>query len=185
MEHMADLSPEAIQNIASVYNKDTLTVTNLNVTGNLKVNGNSNLGQWNIRDDRIGIPNRGDMHLHADKWLRLLETDKDTNTYATSTAGGGFAGRNLWCQDSAWIPNVKTSMTIQGQLNPAAGFARRFAVQHGEAPPGGWYPAGSIGVKGHNGQGICPGGKFATSIRCEGRDCDDGRVFCSSAFIQN
>jgi len=41
-EHLdaTSLSNEAIQSIASVYNKDNLTATNINATGNLNVRGN-------------------------------------------------------------------------------------------------------------------------------------------------
>jgi len=40
-EHLdtSPLSNEAIQSIASVYNKDNLTVTNINATGNLLTGG--------------------------------------------------------------------------------------------------------------------------------------------------
>jgi hypothetical protein len=37
VENMADLTPEAVQNVASVYNKDNLTATNINATGSVKV----------------------------------------------------------------------------------------------------------------------------------------------------
>ena len=40
------LSNEAIQNIASVYNNQNMTVTNLNTTGNLSVKGDINFAQF-------------------------------------------------------------------------------------------------------------------------------------------
>ena len=41
-----NLSNEAIQNIASVYNNQNMTVTNLNTTGNLSVKGDINFAQF-------------------------------------------------------------------------------------------------------------------------------------------
>jgi len=38
-EHFTDLSNEAIQNIASVYNKDNMTLTNLTTTGDITIGG--------------------------------------------------------------------------------------------------------------------------------------------------
>lgn len=42
-EHLTTLSNESLQNLSSVYNINTLAVTNANVTGNLSVNGSFNL----------------------------------------------------------------------------------------------------------------------------------------------
>jgi len=41
-EHMTNKSNEAIQDVASLYNIGSLTVTNETVTGNLTVNGSCN-----------------------------------------------------------------------------------------------------------------------------------------------
>lgn len=95
-------SLEAIQDIASVYNNGTLTVNNLHVTkqivndGDLQVAGNSTLGQWNIRNDRIGIPDRGDMNLAPDSWIRLF-----TFNGGDYPSNGGYAGKNLWCANGS------------------------------------------------------------------------------------
>jgi len=110
---------EAVQDIASVYaNKDgTMVVNNLQVKGNLDVDGkitatNGNIGNldiknkitatsgkiglWEIRKDRIGIPTRGDINLDTDKWARLINYDtKNLLDYAGTGGKGGFAGRNL------------------------------------------------------------------------------------------
>jgi len=49
------ISNEAIQNLASVFKNGTLTVDNLQVTGEAK------LGNWNIRENRIGVVNGADI----------------------------------------------------------------------------------------------------------------------------
>jgi hypothetical protein len=118
------ISDEAIANIATIYDKDNMTVTNLTVTGaltvpgtvngalnvtgattlngGLTVNGNANitgtttLGNWKIRNDKIGIPDRGDMNFGTDKWMRLLEYDQpQLGKYTGNIGTGGFAGKNL------------------------------------------------------------------------------------------
>lgn len=102
MEGYSQESLEAIQDIASVYNNGTLTVNNLHVTkgfvndGDMQVAGNSTLGQWSIRNDRIGIPNRGDMNLAADSWIRLF-----TYNGGDYPSNGGYAGQNLWCANGS------------------------------------------------------------------------------------
>jgi hypothetical protein len=103
-ESMGAVSPsgdtcnEAVKNISSVYNGDTMVVNNLQVKklltvdGDAKVSGNSNLGTINIRNNRIGIPGRSDMSIDPDKWIRLYEYGG--NDYTNT---GGYASRNLWC----------------------------------------------------------------------------------------
>lgn len=74
-------SNEAVQNLASMYNSDKITVKNLEVTGDVNIKGNTNItgnttltgnanitkaiiGKWDIRDDKIGINGRGDLWLN-------------------------------------------------------------------------------------------------------------------------
>ena len=73
------------------------TMSNATVGGTLGVTGVSTLGQYKIRNDRIGIPGRGDIQIGTDKWVRNY--DYDASTYAGTTGLGGFAGKNLWCSD--------------------------------------------------------------------------------------
>ena len=91
-------SNEALQSMANAYNSGTATLTNLNVTGDLTVNGVSTLGLHKIRGDRIGIPGRADISIGADKWTRLYEYGG--STYAGEPHVGGFAAKNLWCRDT-------------------------------------------------------------------------------------
>ena len=56
-------------------------------------------GTWNIRNDRIGIPERGDIHLHTDGWQRAFTYDAPYGSTAYNK--GGFAGRELWYAGSA------------------------------------------------------------------------------------
>ena len=136
-----DIANEALGNIAAIYNKGEMTVTNLKVTGNLDVTGNSivggtstlkntnvagtlgvtgnstvsgkmtagsgKLGSYEIRGDRIGIPGRADIQIGGDKWCRLF--DYNGKAYA-GTAGkvGGFAGKNLWCNEGTlWMSKIE------------------------------------------------------------------------------
>lgn len=144
------LSAEAIQNIASVYNKNNMVVTNLNVTnkvqtgdmlefgdknkwilyapqdgrktlhiapnggdwskqmvldengdvsisgninvgGKLTVKGESKLSNWRIKDDRIGVNGRADIHVANDNWIRIIKFDGAFNDY-----GSGFAANTFW-----------------------------------------------------------------------------------------
>jgi len=147
-EHLTSTSVssnEAIQLLGSVYNSGNATLTNLNITGTLKVGditlqgkditvdgwvirpegdsliirnlrsgkdtrlaiapnvsgdigtelnfSGANIGMWKIRGDSIGIPNRGDLNMAADKWVRFLDYGQPYNgTYAEN----GFAAKNLW-----------------------------------------------------------------------------------------
>jgi hypothetical protein len=78
-ENLTPLSNESLQNLSSVYNNGTLTVKNIVATGDVSVDGNlttqctSTLGKWKIRNDSIGIPDRGDINMGADSWVRMLK----------------------------------------------------------------------------------------------------------------
>jgi len=111
-------SNEAIQSVASVYNTSVMTVKDLNVTGNLTVSGNtsctgtSTLGQWSIRNDKIGIKDRGDIHLAPDKWVRLLNYDEAIYN------PNGFAGNQSYSQSSTHLGNtMKIGETSLGEIN--------------------------------------------------------------------
>lgn len=127
----ADTAGEAVQNVAKLYNQENFEVTNLKVTGNLEVEGSTNLkgnattpsatiGNWDIRNDRIGIKDRADMHLAEDKWMRLYDYG-GTNYAGTNGSAGGFAGSNLWCAGgTAWSKrNIVDGVTLD--KNPAFG----------------------------------------------------------------
>ena len=59
-------------------------------------------GSWNIRDTRIGIPNRGDIQLHKDGIFRCFKYNSPENsTEKSNLSNGGFAGRELWYAGSA------------------------------------------------------------------------------------
>jgi len=132
--------PEAIANLASLYNQENMKVTNLEITGKLNVKGDTTLqkttmtnanipgkviagsgkiGSWEIRADRIGIPARGDIQLHTDKWCRLLDYNGNTGAYAgTANSAGGFAGKNLWAgQGRVWSNNMCAGGTCVSENN--------------------------------------------------------------------
>lgn len=145
-ENLTNLSNESLQNLASVYNNGTLTVNNIVATGNMSVAGNatvtgnltaqgtSTLGKWNIRNDSIGIPDRGDINMGADSWVRMLKygsTGFDAGSYAgTSGSSGGFAGLNLWGGvGTVFANNVSTgtvnasTISATGNINTGGAFA--------------------------------------------------------------
>ena len=63
---------------------------NATSTKSLGVTETSTLGKWKVRNDRIGIDGRGDLHLADDYWLRLKTFDKETYNPT------GFASFYLW-----------------------------------------------------------------------------------------
>jgi hypothetical protein len=99
-------SYEAIQNLASMYNSGTLSVTNLQVTNNATIGGNATItggltsqsaqiGNWNIRDIRMGVSGAADIS-NAPDWMRI--NAYNTNNYhANGIAANNFAenGVNL------------------------------------------------------------------------------------------
>jgi hypothetical protein len=113
IETMTPESNEAVQNLASVYNLDNMKVTNLEVTGNLLVGGVATLGQWNIRQDRIGIPDRGDLHLAPDQWMRLKGYGK-VGSGPADYNDQGFASRNNYIIENLAGPKMITTDTTIG-----------------------------------------------------------------------
>jgi hypothetical protein len=70
---------------------------NGNLSLNKKITANTGkIGDWEIRENRIGIKDRGDINFHTDKWVRLLNYDsKKISDYVKD---GGFAGDHLTSQ---------------------------------------------------------------------------------------
>lgn len=111
LEHLTLQSDEAIQNLASLYNKDKLTIGNLNVTGDISGNipvltsANANIANLNattgtvtnLKTDKLMLGNKwllsgvGDGYTNDD-WLRFLKTDGSSGYY------GGIATGKLWVQ---------------------------------------------------------------------------------------
>lgn len=100
-EYLDATSNEAVQNVGAIYNASKMTVTDLDVTGTLTA------GKWKIRNDRIGIPERGDMELAADQWVRLKKFDGgDLNE-------NGFCGNNLYTHSNLLGPG---GINISGNI---------------------------------------------------------------------
>ena len=76
-----------------VFNHKGQTKSKLTKTGEWSSDSRK-CGTWNIRKDRIGIPGRGDIHLHTDGWQRAFKYDAPYG--GTAYNKGGFAGRELW-----------------------------------------------------------------------------------------
>lgn len=80
--------------------KNIVATDNISVEGDTKVNGTltvpktTNLGNWNITNNRMGIKDIGDINLNADGWLRFNKYG-DMGTGPTSYAPQGFAGNNF------------------------------------------------------------------------------------------
>ncbi len=114
LEHLTPTSDEAIQNVASLYNKDQLTITNLTATGNTSLNNTTIKNADTIKTGKLFL---GDKWLFSgvgdagsnDDWLRLLKTD-GTNAYY-----GGLAAGRLY---DARIGDLSTAVTnLQNQIN--------------------------------------------------------------------
>ena len=64
----------------------------------LVVKDEAKIANWRHKAARIGIPQRGDIELGQDNWVRLMNFDK--GTYAGVAGRGGWAGFNLWSDAS-------------------------------------------------------------------------------------
>jgi hypothetical protein len=95
--------------VKGISNLTHVNATGMGITGGLAVTGPSTLGKYNIRDDRIGIPGRGDIQIGEDSWTRLYTYNG--NDYAgVAGSSGGFAGLNLWSQQgTAMLADTTTS----------------------------------------------------------------------------
>jgi len=107
LEHLTTQSDEAIQNLASLYNKDKLTIGSMDVTGStttatLKTN-KLQLG------DKWSFSAVGDAYAN-DEWLRLFKTDGSGAYY------GGLAAGKLWASTDA-SGNPTFSGDVGGALN--------------------------------------------------------------------
>ena len=83
-ETMNTLSNEAIQNLASIYNSDTLTVTNLNVTGGLKVGNSVYMSGNNTSQDVVQIYANGNgqaPYVYVDKTGTIGLYNGTSNVY--------------------------------------------------------------------------------------------------------
>ena len=116
------LSNEAIQSIASVYNKDNLTATNINATGTI-TNGSTTLSGTTLKDT-------GRFHIASGELLYLLPKDGviigkewggngNLQVQGIITTPGNITGGGLISEKDAWIKGV---LAVGGQLNAAGGF---------------------------------------------------------------
>jgi hypothetical protein len=70
-------SNEAIENIASLYDKKNMIVENLTVTGKATLSS-AKIGNWEMRGDKLGIPARADISNDGDGYMRIYDYDKET-----------------------------------------------------------------------------------------------------------
>ena len=91
-----------IDKTGTINSKNNLHIAGTTNTANLNATGTSNLANWRIKNDRIGIPGRGDLYFSTDKWLKMF--DFDTDNYG----GLGYAGNNLYAIDTTHSSSFKT-----------------------------------------------------------------------------
>jgi len=132
-EHLdsTPLSNEAIQSIASVYNKDNLTATNINATGTLNVGNGANKFQiiQFMQGDTSSLsilPLKPDGTLNWDNNILLrggkdnnIWTNKNITTTESINATGNILGGGLIAEKDAYIKGV---LSVGGQLNAPGGF---------------------------------------------------------------
>jgi len=87
IEGLANISDEAIQDIASVYSKDSMSVTNLNVTGKLSVNGESVLN-GKLTAKSVPSLSVGSLNVSSNATVRGNTTLKNTTTHKLDVNGG-------------------------------------------------------------------------------------------------
>jgi hypothetical protein len=98
-EHMVDLTPEAVQNIASVYNKDNMAVTNIK-TNTLQLG------------DKWKISGVGDKETD-DSWLRLFGKD-GPNYYGGFAAGQLYTANDLIVRKNA---SINGNLSVDGTIS--------------------------------------------------------------------
>ena len=81
------------------FQRDDKTVASFGNDGLIKGNKCS-CGYWKLRDSRAGIPGRGDMNLHTDGWLRMLDYGSpevsEGKHKISEYKKGGFSGKQLY-----------------------------------------------------------------------------------------
>lgn len=104
----------ALENIASIYDKENLVIDNLTVkgkikVGNIDVTGNTTtntlnsktgivtpsatIGKMHMRGNAIGLPNVTDINIGTDGWIRSLKYGQPQNGAYTPL---GFASTVFW-----------------------------------------------------------------------------------------
>lgn len=103
VEHL-QVSSEAIQNVGSIYNKNKMIIKDLEVTGNLKVNGPLSIGSWTLKDanEIQFIKNGGGYAVfqpNGNMWTKPTGSYKDNiNGFKNSINGlkNSINGLNNW-----------------------------------------------------------------------------------------
>ncbi|ARF10074.1 hypothetical protein Indivirus_12_2 [Indivirus ILV1] len=121
LEHLTSTSDEAIQNIASLYNKDQMTIGNLTATGTTTLN-NAKLNNVTASNGNIDTIKTGKLLL-GNKWILTLD-GKDTQGYDDhwlrflDTNGGypgGIAAGTFY--DASMASTIKAYIDTQIQNN--------------------------------------------------------------------
>ncbi len=147
LEHLTQQSDEAIQNLASLYNKDKLTIGSMEITGPMtaatgnistinSVTGNITNGNiTNIKTNKIQLGDKwlfsgvGDAYANDD-WLRLYKTNGSADYY------GGVAMGKLYVNGPAYVQgDLNLSGTVQGNFNLGGKVTKIYPNTRG---PDGW-----------------------------------------------
>jgi hypothetical protein len=134
-ENLTNISNESLQNLSSVYNNGVLRVNRIETTGDVSVGGTatfgrviadtSKIGKWEIRDDIIGIKDRGNIMLTEEKWVKLMEWGAPAwGRYAgQDTIHGGFEGANISAhhQVRSDTLGVRKQSDFDGDINVRSG----------------------------------------------------------------
>jgi len=133
-------SDEAIKNIASIYNTDKMTLTNLNVTGNADLNKatikNADIIKTNKLQfgDKFLMSGVGDFYTNDD-WLRFMKADeKGYAGFAAQrlwTADNTINGRNIFAELDALRRDVDNSVKIGGRYGFHRGHDNSVIWGHG------------------------------------------------------
>ncbi len=154
-EHYTQISNDALQTLSSVYNNGTLTVTNLNVTGDAQI------GKWTVKGNAIGMPGIADINLGSDGWVRLLKYGStDINAYSGSGGTGGFAAYNLWAanSDSKLYGTIINGKTINntGDINNSGNITTTNMTASGNVTTVNMTASGSVGNIKNAGNSLYP-----------------------------
>ncbi|ARF10075.1 hypothetical protein Indivirus_12_3 [Indivirus ILV1] len=121
LEHLTSTSDEAIQNIASLYNKDQMTIGNLTATGTTTLNNvtasNGNIDT--IKTGKLLLGNKWiltgtgkDTQGYDDNWLRFIDTN---GKYYGGVAAGTFYDASMGMTIKQYIDT--TANNINAEIN--------------------------------------------------------------------
>ena len=96
--NLDDSDKQATQNFYSLIKGEPITLSSVNITGDLKVNGQIQIGKLVIVDNKIQFPGAGyELALGSDQWVRTNKLNAAQGPIESYV--GGFAFNQLFCKD--------------------------------------------------------------------------------------